>query len=59
MPRVRNPVAGPLKAKVVQSVENNTDWNKMTKDQIMTALVNLAQKRVVPYAKTRFSIIPD
>eukprot|EP00975_Prorocentrum_lima_P038223 8035908-Prorocentrum_lima.AAC.1 len=25
----------------------------------MTALVNLAQKRVVPYARTRFNIIPS
>eukprot|EP00975_Prorocentrum_lima_P038186 8028774-Prorocentrum_lima.AAC.1 len=30
----------------------------MKKDEIMTALVNLAKKRVVPYARTRFNIIP-
>eukprot|EP00975_Prorocentrum_lima_P055973 11733410-Prorocentrum_lima.AAC.1 len=30
----------------------------MTKDQIRKALVSLARKRVVAYARTRFNIIP-
>eukprot|EP00975_Prorocentrum_lima_P011180 2371580-Prorocentrum_lima.AAC.1 len=44
-PRVRNPVSGPLKAKVAQPVEEILDWNKMDKDHIMNALVGLAKKR--------------
>eukprot|EP00975_Prorocentrum_lima_P008869 1890673-Prorocentrum_lima.AAC.1 len=35
------------------------DWIKMTKDQIMIALVKLAQQRVYPCASTRFNIIPN
>eukprot|EP00975_Prorocentrum_lima_P008385 1791371-Prorocentrum_lima.AAC.1 len=31
----------------------------MTTDRIMAALVNLAQNRVVPYARTRFNITPS
>eukprot|EP00975_Prorocentrum_lima_P065763 12905345-Prorocentrum_lima.AAC.1 len=31
----------------------------MKKDESMTALVNIAKKRVVPYPRTRFNIIPD
>eukprot|EP00975_Prorocentrum_lima_P068713 12922183-Prorocentrum_lima.AAC.1 len=58
-PRVRNPIAGPLKANVVQSVEDNMNWSEMTKDQIIIALVKHAQKRVVPFARTRFNTIPD
>eukprot|EP00975_Prorocentrum_lima_P068917 12923245-Prorocentrum_lima.AAC.1 len=46
-PRVRHRISGPLKAKVVQSVEEQ-------KEHIMTALVNLVKKRVVPYARTKF-----
>eukprot|EP00975_Prorocentrum_lima_P048610 10170373-Prorocentrum_lima.AAC.1 len=30
----------------------------MNKDGIMTALVNIAKKRVAPYARTRLNIIP-
>eukprot|EP00975_Prorocentrum_lima_P067989 12918161-Prorocentrum_lima.AAC.1 len=30
----------------------------MKKDQIINALVTLAKKRVVPYARTRYNIIP-
>eukprot|EP00975_Prorocentrum_lima_P013862 2945268-Prorocentrum_lima.AAC.1 len=40
-------------------MEGNLDWNKSTKDPTMAAVVNLAQKRVVPYARTRFNIIPS
>eukprot|EP00975_Prorocentrum_lima_P022210 4672571-Prorocentrum_lima.AAC.1 len=49
---------GPIKAKLVQPVEGNMDWNKMTNDHIMTALVKLAHKRVLPHARTRSNIIP-
>eukprot|EP00975_Prorocentrum_lima_P036197 7615441-Prorocentrum_lima.AAC.1 len=44
-PRARHPISGPLKSKVVQSIEEPLDRNKMQNDQTMTALVNLAKKR--------------
>eukprot|EP00975_Prorocentrum_lima_P005318 1150102-Prorocentrum_lima.AAC.1 len=44
-PRVKNPIFGPRKAKVAQIAEEVLDWNQMTKDQVMNALVALAKKR--------------
>eukprot|EP00975_Prorocentrum_lima_P028053 5896867-Prorocentrum_lima.AAC.1 len=37
-PRVRNPVSGPLTAKVAQPVEEALDWNQMKNDLIMNVL---------------------
>eukprot|EP00975_Prorocentrum_lima_P058328 12241906-Prorocentrum_lima.AAC.1 len=45
-PRDINPMSGPSKAKVAQSVEEHQDRNKMNNDKLMTVLVNLAKKRV-------------
>eukprot|EP00975_Prorocentrum_lima_P023600 4967726-Prorocentrum_lima.AAC.1 len=54
----QKPISGPLKANVVQSVEEHMNWNEMKKDHIMVAMVKFAPKRVDPYASTRFNIIP-
>eukprot|EP00975_Prorocentrum_lima_P071217 12936464-Prorocentrum_lima.AAC.1 len=50
-PGIEYPIPGPSKANMVQSMEGNI--------QITTALVQLAQKRVVPFTRTRFNIIPN
>eukprot|EP00975_Prorocentrum_lima_P067409 12914754-Prorocentrum_lima.AAC.1 len=43
---------------MAQTTELQTDWGHMTKGHVVNWLVTLAQKRVVPYARTRFGIIP-
>eukprot|EP00975_Prorocentrum_lima_P043805 9187264-Prorocentrum_lima.AAC.1 len=35
-----------------------TDWSHYNKEQVLNQLETLARKKLVPYAKTRFNIIP-
>eukprot|EP00975_Prorocentrum_lima_P032524 6831374-Prorocentrum_lima.AAC.1 len=35
------------------------DWSQRTREQVLNQLEALPQKKLVPYAKTRFNILPS
>eukprot|EP00975_Prorocentrum_lima_P002335 509322-Prorocentrum_lima.AAC.1 len=36
-----------------------TDWSQCNKEEVLNQLEALSRKKLVPYAKTRFNIIPS